>query len=103
MVAMEEGTVRDFRKSCILYYIKNGQPTRTYYIAHGTLLNVTCQPDWEGALGRIDICVCMAESLHCSPETTTASSISYAPTQIKNLKCGGKRGLPTSILKLYLE
>ena len=33
---------------------------------HGTLLNVMCQP-W----GRMDTCICMAESLHSSPETTS--------------------------------
>ena len=27
--------------------------------------------------GRMDTCVCMAESVHCSPETTTILLISY--------------------------
>ena len=37
-------------------------------IAHGTLLNVMWQPGWEGGLHT---CVCVAESLRCSPETIT--------------------------------
>ena len=33
--------------------------------------------------GRTDTCVCMAESLHCSPETITTLLISYTSTQNK--------------------
>ena len=52
----------------------------TYCIAHGTLLNVICQPGWERSLGgRIDTCVCMAESLCCSPEIITTLLIGYTP------------------------
>ena len=61
---------------------QNGQPTRTYYIAHGALLNVMWQPRWENSLGEMDTCVCIAESLHCSPETITTLLIGY--TQIQN-------------------
>ena len=28
-------------------------------------------PGWEGILGRRDTCICVTESLHCSPETIT--------------------------------
>ena len=47
--------------------------TRTYCIAHGTLLNVMCQPGWEENLGESGYmtCICMAESLCCPPETAT--------------------------------
>ena len=31
---------------------------------HGSL-------DWRGVWGRMDTCICMAESLRCSPETST--------------------------------
>ena len=34
-----------------------------------------------GVWGRIDTCVCMAESLHASPETVTALLIGYTPKQ----------------------
>ena len=46
--------------------------TKTHCVAHGTLLSVMCQPGWEGDWGRMDACICMAESLHCSPVTITA-------------------------------
>ena len=52
---------------------------RTYRIPHGPLLNVTWQPGREGSLGRMDTCICMAESLHCPPETITALLIGYNP------------------------
>ena len=42
---------------------------RTYYIAHEALLSVTWQLAWERSCGRMDTCICMAESLSCSPET----------------------------------
>ena len=37
---------------CTHCYIKNESPTRTYSIAQRTLLNVSCQPGWEGGLGE---------------------------------------------------
>ena len=40
-----------------------------------------CQPGWEGGWGRMDTCTCMAESLHCPPETITTVLISYTPMQ----------------------
>ena len=36
--------------------------------------------------GRTDTCICMAESLHCSPETTTTLLITYTPIQNKKFK-----------------
>ena len=39
-------------RSCTHRYIYKGQPARTYCIAQGTLLNVTCQAGWEGSLGE---------------------------------------------------
>ena len=50
-------------------------------MAQGTLVNVMWQPGWEGSLGEMD--TCMAESLHCSPETITTLLISYTPIQNK--------------------
>ena len=38
--------------------------------------------------GRMDTCICVAESLHSSPETTTTLLIGYTPnTKQKVLKC----------------
>ena len=39
------------------------------------------QPGWVGVWGRMDACICMAESLRCSPETITTLLISYTPIQ----------------------
>ena len=35
------------------------------------------QPGWEQVWGRMDACICMAESLHCSPEAITTLLIGY--------------------------
>ena len=40
------------------------------------LLNDTWQPGWEGVWGRMDTCICMAESL-CLPVETITLFISY--------------------------
>ena len=37
--------------------------TRTYCLAHATLLSVIWQPGWQGGLGENDTCTCKAESL----------------------------------------
>ena len=35
----------------------------------------------SGVWERMDICMCMAESLSCSPETITTLLMGYTPTQ----------------------
>ena len=40
----------------------------------------------KGIWGRMDTCICMAESLHYSPETITILLIDYTPIQNKKLK-----------------
>ena len=42
--------------------------------------------DGSRVWGRMDTCVCMAESLHCSFETVTTLLISYTQVQNKKLK-----------------
>ena len=42
--------------------------------------------DGRGISGRMDTCICMAESLHCSPESITTLLIGYTPIQNKKLK-----------------
>ena len=39
--------------------------------------------DGRGVWGRMDTCICRAESLHCSPETITTLLIGYTPIQNK--------------------
>ena len=38
--------------------------------------------DGREVWGRMDSCMCVAESLHCSPETITALLTSYTLVQI---------------------
>ena len=42
--------------------------------------------DGRGFVGRMDTCICMAESLCCPPEIITALLIGYAPIQNKKFK-----------------
>ena len=42
--------------------------------------------DGKGLWGRMDTCICMAKTLHCSLKTITTLLIHYTPTQIKSLK-----------------
>ena len=44
----------------------------------------------RGVWGRMDTCICMAESLCCSPETTTTLLISCTPIQNKKFNVWGK-------------
>ena len=56
-------------------------------VQHMELCSVLCGIlDGRGAWERQDTCVCMAESLHCLPETTTTLLISYTSTQNKKFK-----------------
>ena len=42
--------------------------------------------DGRGVWERMDTCICMAESLCCSPETTTTLLTGYTPVQNKKFK-----------------
>ena len=46
----------------------DNQQGPTYCIAKGTLLKLCGTLNERGAWGRMDTCVCMAESLCCPPE-----------------------------------
>ena len=81
----QEGTVRDFGKVMYTLLYLKWIPTRTYCLAQGTLFNVMCQPGWEGVWGRMDTCICIAESLCCSPKTTTTLFIGYAIAKLLQL------------------
>ena len=74
-----EGIVRDFRKVMYTLIYYNGEPTKTCSMLCPSL-------DGRGAWGRMDTCICMTESRHCSSETTTTLLISYTPNQNKKLK-----------------
>ena len=75
------GTLGRVCTNCYLKWITN----RNFCIAHGTLLNVVCaSQEGRRSWGKMDTCICMAESLCCSPETTTTLLIDY--TSIQNKK-----------------
>ena len=63
----------------------------------GTWHSAQCyMPVWMGGVwGRMDTCVCRAESLCCPPETITTLLIGYTPVQnvfgVKKLKFKGKK------------
>ena len=51
-------------------------------VQHVELCSMFCDSlDGSGVWGRMDTCVCMAESLHGSTETITTVLTSYAPIQ----------------------
>ena len=51
---------------------------------HRALCSMLCgRLDGKGAWGRMDTCICMAESLCCPPETITTLLISYTPVENK--------------------
>ena len=69
-------------------------------MAHRTMLNVMWQPGWEGAWGRMNTRICIAESLHCSPESTLL--IGYTPKQNKKfIKVWKKKKKKPPILSTY--
>ena len=63
----------------------NTRSQQPYRAAQGALLSVPGQPGWEGSLGRMDTCPCVAESLRSSPEIITALQIGYTPIQHKKV------------------
>jgi len=48
--------------------------------------------DGRGVWGRRDTCICMGESLRCSPETTIMLLISYTPIQNKKVNKINQKG-----------
>ena len=53
---------------------------------------------WMGVWGRMDTCVCTAESLRCSPETITTLLIGYIPIQNQKSKNGAAVGAGAGFL-----
>ena len=53
--------------------------TNKVLLYHGTLLNVIGSLDDRGVWRRMDTCICMAEPLHCPPETITTLLTGYTP------------------------
>ena len=54
---------------------------------HRALCSKSCGSlDGRGVWGRMDTCTCVAEPLHCSPETITSLLMNYSPMQNKKFK-----------------
>ena len=64
-----------------LKWIANRDPL----IAQGTMRNVIGSLDGREMWGRMNTCICMAESLSCAPDTITILLIGYMPIKIKSL------------------
>ena len=79
-----EGRVWDGHVYSAIFKMDNQQgPT----VEHRELCSMLCGSlDGRGVWGRMDTCICIAQSLCCAPETTTTLVISYTPIQIKSLK-----------------
>ena len=65
---------------CLIFIIIGEAGIRSY------LLKTKQTLDRKGVWGRGDTCVCLAESLCCSPETITALLTGYIPIQNKKAK-----------------
>ena len=77
--------------------LTKGHPTRTYCIAHETLLSFGWELDGRGGEFEGE-CIFMAETLHCSPETITLL-IGYNPLQNKKFK---KKSTPILIALFWV-
>ena len=82
-----EGTLREFGMDMYtLLYLKWTTNKDLLYSTKNSAQQLCGNLDGRGVWGRMDTCICMAESLHCSPETTTILLISYNPIQNKKFK-----------------
>ena len=65
-------------KDC--HHVNHQQPT----IKHREFCLMSCGSlDGRGVLGRMDICICMAESLHCLLEAVTTLFVNWLYSDIK--------------------
>ena len=77
----------------LIFWIFHIKKNHTIYelcdLLHSTWNSTQCyMPAWirQGFRKRMDTYICMAESLCCSPETTTTLLIGYIPIQNKKFK-----------------
>ena len=79
MVVGEE-KIRDFGKEhTATFKMDNQQGPIVQHIEFSSILYGTL--DGRGLSGRMDTCICVAESLCCSSENTTILLIGYTPIQ----------------------
>ena len=84
---MGKGMVREFgmHMSTLLYLKWITNKDLLYSTWNSVQCHVQCL-DRRGVWERMNTCICMAKSFHCSPETTTALLIGYTPRQNKKFK-----------------
>ena len=86
------GIVRDFGK--VMYTLQHLKWITNKDLSYSTWNSVECYVSaFMGGWfeGPMDICICMTESLYCSPETITTLLISYTPIQNEKFKVWGER------------
>ena len=82
----QEGTARESGTGThTLLYLK-WITNRTHCAARETLLLLCGGLEGRRVWGRADTCICMAESLRCSPETVPTLSTGYPPVQNEKFK-----------------
>ena len=75
-----EKKIRDFGKEhTAIFKMDNQQGPIVQHIEFSSILYGTL--DGRGLSGRMDTCICMAESLCCSSENITILLIGYTPIQ----------------------
>ena len=75
---MGKGTVREFGINMYTLLYLKWITNRVLLVQHRELSSMLHgNLDGRGVWGRMDTCICMAESLCCPPETITTSLISY--------------------------
>ena len=62
------------------------QTTKGLLSGTGSSAQCCAEPGCEGVWGRMDTCVCTAESLCCPPKTTITLLIGCTPIENKNFK-----------------
>ena len=67
-----------------IFKMDNQQKPSVQYMELCSMLSASL--DGKMVSGRMDTCICMAESLPCSPETITTLLISYTLIQNKQFK-----------------
>ena len=67
---------------------------------HRGLCSMLCGSlDGRGVWGRMDTCICMPESLLCSPEAITTLLTGYTPIKKKIKKRKSKKGISVSCIQ----
>jgi hypothetical protein len=65
---------------------RNTATENTQVNGHDSVPKKHYNPDGRGVWGRMDTCICMAESIYCPLETITTLLIGYNPVQNKKFK-----------------